>query len=74
MDTNLLARQVLKEVERLPEGQREAVFLVYGEGMSYREAAEILDVPQGTIMSRLAAARQKLSDLKDHGDQLLPAE
>ena len=74
MDTNLLARQVLKEVERLPEGQREAVFLVYGEGMSYREAAEILDVPQGTIMSRLAAARQKLGDLKDHGDHLLPAE
>ena len=74
MDTNLLARQVLKEVERLPEGQREAVFLVYAEGMSYREAAEILDVPQGTIMSRLAAARQKLGDLKDHGDHLLPAE
>jgi RNA polymerase sigma-70 factor (ECF subfamily) len=74
MDMNLLARQVLKEVERLPEGQREAVFLVYGEGMSYREAAEILDVPQGTIMSRLAAARQKLADLKDQGDHLLPAE
>lgn len=74
MDTNLLARQVLREVERLPEGQREAVFLVYGEGMSYREAAEILDVPQGTIMSRLAAARQKLADLKDQGDHLLPAE
>ena len=74
MDTNLLARQVLKEVERLPEGQREAVFLVYGEGLSYREAAEILDVPQGTIMSRLATARARLGDLKDQGDYLLPAE
>src|SRR5215468_9615422 len=59
IETNLFARQVLKEIERLPEGQREAVFLVYGEGLSYREAAEVLDVPQGTIMSRLAAARAK---------------
>ncbi len=74
METNLLARQVLREVERLPEGQREAVFLVYGEGLSYREAADILGIPQGTVMSRLAAARGKLADLKDHGDHLLPAE
>ena len=74
MDTNLLARQVLKEVDRLPEGQREAVFLVYGEGMAYREAAEILEVPVGTVMSRLAAARAKLASLKDQGDHLLPAE
>jgi RNA polymerase sigma-70 factor (ECF subfamily) len=74
MDTNLLARQVLREVERLPEGQREAVFLVYGEGLSYKEAADVLDVPQGTIMSRLAAARAKLAGLKDRGDQMIPAE
>ncbi|NJM35120.1 MAG: RNA polymerase sigma factor [Rhodomicrobium sp.] len=64
MHMNLLARQVLKEIERLPEGQREAVFLVYGEGLAYREAAEVLDVPIGTVMSRLAAARLKLSELK----------
>lgn len=74
MDTNLLARQVLREVERLPEGQREAVFLVYGEGLSYKEAAEVLDVPTGTIMSRLAAARAKLSGLRDRGDPMIPAE
>ena len=74
LDTNLLARQVLKEVERLPEGQREAVFLVYGEGLSYKEAAEVLDVPTGTIMSRLAAARVKLASLRDRGDQMVPAE
>ena len=74
MDTNLLARQVLKEVERLPEGQREAVFLVYGEGLAYREAADVLGVPVGTVMSRLAAARAKLAGLKEQGDHLLPAE
>jgi RNA polymerase sigma-70 factor (ECF subfamily) len=74
MEMNILARQVLKEVDRLPEGQREAVFLVYGEGLAYREAAEILGVPVGTVMSRLAAARAKLAGLKDQGDPLLPAE
>lgn len=74
MNTNILARQVLKEVEQLPEGQREAVFLVYGEGLAYREAAIVLDVPVGTVMSRLAAARNKLSGLKNQGEHLLPAE
>jgi len=74
INTNLLASQVLKEVERLPDGQREAVFLVYGEGMAYREAAEVLEVPVGTVMSRLAAARTKLASLKDQGDFVLPAE
>jgi RNA polymerase sigma-70 factor (ECF subfamily) len=74
METNLLARQVLKELDRLPEGQREAVFLVYGEGLAYREAAAVLCIPVGTVMSRLAAARAKLASLKDQGDHLLPAE
>lgn len=74
MTMNLLARQVLKEVERLPDGQREAVFLVYGEGMAYREAADVLDVPVGTVMSRLAAARSKLASLKDQDEFVLPGE
>lgn len=60
MEAHLLAGQVLREVATLPEGQRMAVFLVYGEGMSYREAADILAVPIGTVMSRLAAARLAL--------------
>lgn len=64
METNITARQVLSKVQALPEAQRETVFLVYVEGYSYAEAAEILEVPMGTIMSRLAAARKKLSGLK----------
>jgi len=55
---------VLKEVGGLPEAQREAVLLVYVEGLSYREAAEILAAPIGTIMSRLAAARLALGKLQ----------
>ena len=63
IETNILAAQVLKEVQSLPEAQRETVFLVYGEGLTYREAAEILAIPIGTVMSRLAGARVKLAAL-----------
>lgn len=57
VETNIMASQVLRQVQALPEAQREAVFLVYVEGFTYREAADLADVPIGTIMSRLAAAR-----------------
>ena len=61
-ETHVMANQVLKQVNALPEAQRSAVFLAYVEGLSYREVAAILDVPIGTVMSRLAAARAKLSE------------
>ena len=63
IETNIFAAQVLREVLDLPESQRETVLLVYVEGLTYREAAEVLKVPVGTVMSRLAAARLKLSGL-----------
>ena len=44
----------------LPLDQREAVALVWVEGLSYREASDILEIPVGTLTSRLARARQKL--------------
>ncbi|MCB1495387.1 MAG: RNA polymerase sigma factor [Bauldia sp.] len=62
VEANISAAQVLRNVQALPEAQRETVFLVYVEGFTYREAAEALDVPIGTVMSRLAAARAKLSE------------
>jgi RNA polymerase sigma-70 factor, ECF subfamily len=64
IETNILAAQVLREVGGLPEAQREAVLLVYVEGLSYREAAEVLAAPIGTVMSRLAAARATLGKLQ----------
>ena len=64
IETNIFAAQVLREVGGLPEAQREAVLLVYVEGLSYREAAEILATPIGTVMSRLAAARATLGKLQ----------
>lgn len=63
IEAKILVHQVLREMQSLPEAQREAVFLVYVEGLAYREAAAVLDVPIGTIMSRLAAARVTLGRL-----------
>lgn len=60
-ETNIYASQVLKEVYLLPEAQRIAVLLVYVEGFSYKDAAQVLDIPIGTVMSRLAAARGRIS-------------
>lgn len=56
------ANEVMQRVNRLPEAQRNTLFLVYVEELSYREAAEVLGVPIGTIMSRLAAARLTLAN------------
>lgn len=58
------ARMTLKTVrdfiDELPEEQRAVLVLVCVEDLSYRETAEILDVPPGTVMSRLARARSTL--------------
>ncbi|ALH79335.1 RNA polymerase sigma factor [Sphingopyxis macrogoltabida] len=48
---------------RLPDEQREVVMLVLVEGYAYREAAEILEVPVGTVTSRLARGRETLMHL-----------
>lgn len=58
----VLASQVIKRVNALPEAMRETVFLTYVEGLSYREVADVLNVPIGTVMSRLATARLKLAE------------
>ena len=60
VEVNIFAGEVLSAVGRLPEAQRAAVLLVYVEGFSYAETAETLEIPVGTVMSRLAAARARL--------------
>jgi RNA polymerase sigma factor (sigma-70 family) len=47
-------------LRRLPPEQREAVALVVVEGFPYKEAAEILDIPMGTLTSRLVRGREAL--------------
>jgi RNA polymerase sigma-70 factor (ECF subfamily) len=54
---------VQSAMARLPEDQRDAVSLVLVEGLPYREAAEVLDVPIGTLTSRLARGREALQAL-----------
>lgn len=54
-----LAR-VAEAMRELPEPMREVLALVPIEGLSYAEAAEVLEVPIGTVMSRLARARAEL--------------
>ncbi len=56
----LETQRVLEAVSALPDNHRLALSLVAVEGMSYAEAAAILDVPIGTIMSRVARARTNL--------------
>ena len=54
---------VQSAMAQLPEDQREAVSLVLVEGLPYKEAAEVLDVPIGTLTSRLARGREALQAL-----------
>jgi RNA polymerase sigma-70 factor, ECF subfamily len=54
--------RVRAAVARLPELLRRAVLLVYFQGLKYQEAAEILDIPVGTVKSRLHAALMKLAE------------
>ena len=60
--------QTMAALMRLPEDQREVLVLVAIEGLSYRDAAEILSLPMGTLMSRLARAREALRRAVGHGD------
>lgn len=60
-EANIFAREVFTAIGGLPEAQRETVTLVYMEGYAYKEAAAMMDIPIGTVMSRLAAARKTLA-------------
>lgn len=55
-----LVREVL---EQLPESMMAVIQLVYYQGMKYREAADVLEVPVGTVKSRLHSAIAKLTDV-----------
>lgn len=63
--------KVRKAVATLGEGQRQVLTLVDLEGFSYVEVATILDIPIGTVMSRLCRARNSLKEklLSDYGNQ-----
>lgn len=61
-EQTVMLRQALQSFDALPAEQRAVMHLVVVEGASYAEAAEILGVAIGTIMSRLSRARQTLRE------------
>jgi RNA polymerase sigma-70 factor (ECF subfamily) len=62
-EDHLRYRDLLATLAQLPEDQRAVLLLVAVEKFSYAETARALDVPLGTVMSRLSRARERLSKL-----------
>ncbi len=57
------ARELVRQsVDGLPEFLRQVVILAYFQGLPYRDVAEVLDIPVGTVKSRLHTALQRLQD------------
>ena len=56
------ANRLKEAMDQLPEEFREILILRHQEGLSYKEIADLVQIPQGTVMSRLARARSKLRE------------
>ncbi len=63
-------RLVRATLDGLPESMHAVIQLVYYQGMKYREAAEVLEIPVGTVKSRLHAAIAKLTDVWSQSNQV----
>ncbi len=69
-EAQLTLSRVRRLIDALPADQRAVLLLVGVEGFTYREAAEALEIPTGTVMSRLARARAALADqMRDQADR-----
>jgi RNA polymerase sigma-70 factor (ECF subfamily) len=68
VEARLALGEVTQALKSLPAEQRVALLLVTVDGLSYKEAAAVADVPVGTIMSRLARARVALQARLDGGN------
>ncbi len=55
--------EIVRAVQQLPDTQRVVMLLVAVEGLSYEEAAKVLDVPVDTITNRLSRARQAIGSV-----------
>ncbi len=64
LDAEVLWPHVADAVAALPEGERDALLLYVWEELSYEEIARALDVPVGTVRSRLNRARENLRELR----------
>jgi len=66
LDDHLDARQLYKALDNLPAKQKAAVLLVFGEDMSHKEAARVLNCPEATVSWRIFQARKKLKTILEH--------
>jgi RNA polymerase sigma-70 factor (ECF subfamily) len=64
-EQRLIYQDVLSKLAKLPEEQRAVLLLVAVEDLSYADAAAVLNVPVGTVMSRLSRARERLQQEMD---------
>ncbi len=64
-ESRLALNQTLRHIASLPDEQKQVLLLVALEGFDYNEAAGILAIPKGTLMSRLARARATLREMRD---------
>ncbi len=58
-----IGEAIFQALEKLSDEHRQVILLREVEGLSYREIAEVMEIPEGTVMSRLFYARRKLRDL-----------
>jgi RNA polymerase sigma-70 factor (ECF subfamily) len=66
-EARFAARSALDALDHLPEEQKSVLLLIGVEDLSYVDAARVLNVPVGTVMSRLSRARQRLRALVETG-------
>ena len=69
LDARLLFPRVAAAIEALPAGEREALLLFAWEDLSYQSVAEALELPIGTVRSRLNRARAQLRELLEPGGE-----
>jgi len=73
LEREVAAQSVIQALDRLPDTQKHLLLWVSVEGLSYAEIADILNVPAGTVMSRLSRARAALRRLADGEPSMTPA-
>ena len=70
LERKRMRQRILEEIEKLPDDQRQVLVLREIDGLSYKEISSIMDIPEGTVMSRLYYARKKLqSALKEQREK-----
>ncbi|MBD3654179.1 MAG: RNA polymerase sigma factor [Kangiella sp.] len=72
MTNQLTVQQVQRALQQLPEDQKSILTLIAVEDLSYQEVADLLNIPVGTVMSRLSRARKAMAKwFNDHDMRII---